>query len=438
VTTTNTRPEGIRRLLVAEWREIGGLGRIAVIGIVAAMALAIVLGFEITAAARGHLLDARAEILAAITGDLADEYDPSDPTAGVFDSAVRERLLGGETVRVKVWLGDGTVVYSDDERLVGQVFELSDSAAAAFTGERSSQVSDLSEDAHADHRHLGSLIEFYLPFTTSAGSVESVFEVEQRTDLLETALGRVERNVWLSIGIGLGVLGVFLGALALARVRDLNRRRRRAERVLGDSLRVQDQERRRIVGSLHDDVGQPLYRLLYGLEGTSARMDPDDPLRAEIESLADLVHQVDATLRAELRILHRGLLADLGLGTALEDLVETVRQETDLDVSLNLAADMDLPDVTRQALFRAAAEAITNVRRHAAATRIEVTVSPADGMVELAVADDGNGRMAEAGLGITTNRERLETIGGDLEITARPGVGTIVVARVPIDREGAS
>jgi len=163
-----------------------------------------------------------------------------------------------------------------------------------------------------------------------------VFEIEQRTDLLEGALGRIERNVWFSIAIGLGVLGVFLGALALARARDLNRRRRQAERILGDLLRAQEEERRRIVGSLHDDIGQPLYRLLYGLEGTVARMGPDDPLGDEVRDLTELVHQVDGTLRAELRMLHRGLLADLGLNDALSDLVATVRDESGLDVDLDV------------------------------------------------------------------------------------------------------
>lgn len=429
VTTSDMR--GIRRLLLEEWREIGGLGRIALVGTVAAMVLAVVLGFSITSAARGHLLDARAEILAAIADDVASDFDAETPPTVTFDAVVRERLLGGETVRVKVWDAAGFVVYSDDAALIGEQFELSRSARSAFDGSSSSQVSDLTEEAHADHRYLGSLIEFYFPFTSEASGVTSVLEIEQRTDLLEEALGRIEWNVWLSIGLGLGVLGLFLGTLALARVRDLHRRRRQAERVLGDSLRLQEQERRRIVGSLHDDVGQPLYRLLYGLEGTSARMDPGDPLRDEVQSLTALVHQVDGTLRAELRMLHRGLLADLGLETALEDLVNTVQQETGLEIELEIADGLELSDIARQTLFRAAAEAVTNVRKHAQAARVSMSVVAGLGEVVLTVLDDGVGIDSAHGLGLTTTRERLETIGGSLLLVARHSGGTEFTARVP-------
>lgn len=413
------------------------MGRIAFIGVVAAGALAILLGFSITAAARGHLLDARADILSVITNDLRRQFGfPVDPSAEqAFDAAVRERLLGGETVRVKVWLLDGSVAYSDDLDLVGETFELSPAAVTAFGGDPASMVSDLSEPAHADHRHLGSLIEFYLPFATGPSGVTSVFEIEQRTDLLEGALGRIERNVWFSIAIGLGVLGVFLGALALARARDLNRRRRQAERILGDLLRAQEEERRRIVGSLHDDIGQPLYRLLYGLEGTVARMDPDDPLGDEVRDLTELVHQVDGTLRAELRMLHRGLLADLGLNDALSDLVATVRDESGLDVDLDIEVAAEPPEVVNRTIFRAAAEALTNVRKHAEASRVDVVLRAARDRVSLSVTDDGIGPSETPGLGLTTTRERLETIGGSLRVERNPEGGTAFHADVPIEVE---
>ena len=435
--TTPGRLGRLRRVLAREWREIGGLGRIALVGVVAAAALAIGLGFSITAAARGHLLDSRAEILAGITADLEQRYGlPSDGSeAAAFDAAVRERLVGGETVRVKVWSPEGRVVYSDDVSLIGEHFDLSDAAQAAFDGERSTAVSDLTEPAHAPHRHLGSLIEFYLPYTSEEGQVTSVFEVEQRTDLLGEALGRIERNVWLSIGAGLAVLGIFLGALIFARARDLNRRRRQAENVLGASLRLQEEERHRIIGSLHDDVGQPLYRLLYGLEGTAARLPNGDPLRAELESLAESVHDIDRILRAELRMLHKGLLADLGLGTALAALAETVEAETDLRVEVSVDLDFEPGDLARQAVFRAASEAVTNVRRHADASSVCIEVTTHRGLVELTVTDDGAGGEIVPGLGLTTHRERLETLGGSLRVTSRPGSGTTFEASVPMTVE---
>ncbi|MDX1689614.1 MAG: histidine kinase [Acidimicrobiia bacterium] len=416
--------------IVREWREIGGLGRLALAGVLAAAGLAIALGFSITSAARGHLLEARAEILEGIVDSL--ERDIGEPSAAAFDEAVRERLLGGETVRVKVWLPDGTIAYSDEADLIGERFELADPAVAAFGGEIGTQVSDLTEPAHAAHRHLGSLIEFYLPFGHEGGAVTSVFEIEQRTDRLEAALGRIERNVWASIGIGLAVLGAFLGILTLARARDLNRRRKQAEVLVGRLLAAQEDERRRIVGSLHDDVGQPLYRLLYGLEGSKARVDPDHPVRDELDRLAGIVRDVDGTLRAELRILHQGLLADIGLEAAVAELAAAVEAETDLDIDLQSDVPVEPDDVPRGAVFRAAGELLTNVRKHAGASRVELRLRGDPAAVRLEVSDDGIGVDGSPGLGLTTTRERLEAIGGSLTLDRRRGGGTRAVATVPV------
>jgi signal transduction histidine kinase len=421
--------------LAAEWNEIGGLGRLAVVGILASAVLAVALGFSITSAARGHLLDARAEIVEIIVEDLVPLYegDPDMEPGGVFDEAVRERLLGGETVQVKVWLPDGSIAYSDDIGIVGRRFTVSAPAREAFAGSRSSRVSDLSDPAHAEHVDLGSLIEFYLPFVLADdGEVLAVFEVEQRTDRLEAALGRMERNVWISIGSGLGVLGLFLGALGMARARDLNRRRRRAEALLGALLTAQEEERTRIVGALHDDVGQRLYRLLYGIEGTRDRMSIDDPLREQMDSLTGITREIDTALRAELRTLHQGVLGEIGLEGSLRALVDTVRAESGLTVDLDVALDREPDEVRARILARAAGEALTNVRRHAAAGHAAVRLELAAGRIVLTVTDDGRGIDAEPGLGLTTTRERLEAIDGSLTVSSRPGGGTVFVASVPL------
>jgi signal transduction histidine kinase len=422
--------------VASEWREIGGLGRLAVVGIVASALLAVGLGFSITNAARHHLLDSRAEIIAIIVDDLILELerDPMMSSGGPFDIHVRELLLGGETVQVNVWLPDGTIGYSDDRAQVGERFELSGPAKAAFGGRNASQVSDLSDPAHAEHVDLGSLIEFYLPLARDAeGAVVSVLEVEQRTDRLEAALGRIAQNVWISIGFGLSALGVFLGILALARARDLNRRRRRAEELLGALLTAQEEERQRIVGALHDDVGQRLYRLLYGIEGTRDRMAESDPLRSQLEMLTEITREIDTTLRAELNILHRGIMRELGLAAAVQRLVDTVRSETDLDIVTVIDLADEPAEVPARVLARAAGEALTNVRRHAAASRVEVRLRQQGATTALTVIDDGGGLTAEPGLGLTTTRDRVEAIDGRFTVSARPGGGTVFEVVVPTE-----
>ena len=210
-----------------DWEEIGGFGRIALIGLGLALVVTIVLGFSITRAARGHLLDARASFVETAIGELP--FFPVDEPPGAaelaaLDAAVRIHILGGETVRVKVWSPDGTVVYSDLPELVGRRFELSEHAEIAFAGGMGTQISDLSDPAHEVDRSRGELIEFYIPVLDDSGAVGAVVEVEQDVAGLNAALGRIARNVWLSIGIGLAVLGVFMTALGIARAREMNRR----------------------------------------------------------------------------------------------------------------------------------------------------------------------------------------------------------------------
>jgi signal transduction histidine kinase len=421
-----------------DWEEIGGLGRIALIGLALALVVTIVLGFSITRAARGHLLDARAAFVETAIGELP--FFPVDEPPGAaelaaLDAAVRIHILGGETVRVKVWSPDGTIVYSDLRELVGRRFELSEHAKIAFAGGMGTQISDLSDPAHEVDRSRGELIEFYVPVLDYSGAVGAVVEVEQDVAGLNAALGRIARNVWLSIGIGLAVLGVFMTALGIARARDMNRRRRQVEDLLASSYRAQEDERRRIVGALHDDIGQPMYRVLYGLEGSRARLGDDDPVAGELGHLQDVVRGMDDTLRRELRILQVELAADTGLDSALADLVDVTRRETDLDVTFTVSVATQPSQEHSIELYRAAREALTNVRKHARAGRVTMTVYEEQDRIVLDVADDGIGSGAAPGLGLSMTRQRFETLGGNIDVSVPSNGGTLFRAWLPLTEQ---
>lgn len=436
--STESVPERSRLLaaVVTEWRELGWVGRVGLGGIAVALALTVALGFFIVQSSQDHLLDGRTALIETISAELSNRgVIPEDlgDAAGMapLDAEVSLRLLGGETVRVKLWSPDGTIAYSSGGELTGRRFALSDLALRAFAGQAVSGISTLDEDAHALERDLGRLIEFYVPVRNEAGEVAAVFEVEQLTDTLDRELSDIRRNTWLSIGLGLGVLSLFMGSLTLAGARAIDRRRRQAESLLGELLRAQDAERRRIVGSLHDDVGQPLYRLLYGLEGSRVKLADDHPVRAELSTMEGLVRQVDRTLRQELRLLHQSDADDLGIRAALVDLVETVRNESDLQVELRLDTGPLAVGVGPSVLFRAAQEALINVRKHAEAGRVTVGLGETESRLTLNVIDDGVGYDGGQGLGITTSRERLEAVGGGLRVRRRRGGGTVFQAWVP-------
>jgi signal transduction histidine kinase len=436
---TDTSSNRLRRSfrdLRSDWVEVGGLGRLAVVGVVVALVATVLLGFSITNSVRGHLLDARAAMVAARVEGLPPF--PSDGEASVaeyaaFDVAVRVDVLGGETVRVKVWSRNGVIVYSDASDLVGQQFDLPEHAALAFEANEEAHISDLSDPAHAIDRGRGELIEFYAPMQNDDGSVSFVVEVEQDASGLNHALGQIARNVWISIGIGLVSVGLVMSVGIAARTREVNRRRRQAEALLESSFNAQEHERRRIVGSLHDDVGQPMYRVLYGLQGSHAKLDPSDPVAVELDHLTDVVRDMDATLRNELRLLHFELAADAGIEVALSELAELVRTETDLDIEVKIALDSEPAPVHRTEMYRAAREAVTNVRRHASADRVVVSLYRYAGRLVLEVTDDGSGDVtpADHGLGLSTTSRRFVSLDGDVSVERVASGGTRFVAWLP-------
>jgi signal transduction histidine kinase len=141
-----------------------------------------------------------------------------------------------------------------------------------------------------------------------------------------------------------------------------------------------------------------------------------------------------ANLRALITELRPAALDQLGLVAALEGLAARAREveglETELDV--RVAEDALDPDL-KTAVYRLVQEALTNVGKHASATRVAVSVAQDGAGLEVRVADDGRGFDAAqptAGFGVTGMKERAALMGGTLEI-ASSGAGTVVAARFP-------
>ncbi len=426
------------RAIRSEWREIGILGRVAFLGVLLSLVVAVALGFWIPRIATHHILDARAELMVSIGNEIADEGlfpfgPPGTASYEAFETAIERRVLGGETIRVKMWSPDGRILFSDAPELVGGRFELSEPARAALSGDAQFNVSNLDDPAHAAERDLGELIEFYVPIRSPEGQALGLLEVEQSVDELNATRGHIQGSVWIAITTGIGLLGLFMAILTVQTARKLNRRRREAEILLGALFTSQEEERRRTVGALHDDVGQPLYRLLYGLQGTRAKVRDNPEAAEELDRLEGIVRDVDRTLRAELRLLHRGVNDDLDLHAAVEDLANLTERETALriDVDVEPGDRTSISDVGRIALVHAAREALMNVRKHARASHVVVSAGPRSGRMVLRVEDDGSGWRGRQGLGLITLRERLEAIGGGLDVAGRRGRGTIVTAWVP-------
>lgn len=192
-----------------------------------------------------------------------------------------------------------------------------------------------------------------------------------------------------------------------------------------------DVERRRIERDLHDGTQQRLLSLSLGLRLLEERMNgqPTDPAVREIlAEVQESAHRAIEELRELARGIHPQVLTDAGLEAALELLGSR------LPLPLVIAVDFEHrppPPVEAGAYF-VCAEALTNVVKHARARSAEVTATLRDGAVYVAVSDDGvGGATARSGTGIRGLLDRIEALGGRLDIHSPPGGGTRVSAQIP-------
>jgi signal transduction histidine kinase len=138
------------------------------------------------------------------------------------------------------------------------------------------------------------------------------------------------------------------------------------------------------------------------------------------------------------------LLDDLGLSAALEWQAREFEQRAGVQCSIRSEPDDIILDQARStALFRIFQETLTNVARHAGATRVNVVLRNFEGTVEMTVSDDGRGITLEQvsegrSLGIVGMRERVRSLGGQLEITGRQGRGTVVRMSIPCREESVA
>ncbi|GMQ85704.1 MAG: hypothetical protein BMS9Abin07_1272 [Acidimicrobiia bacterium] len=434
---TDTSPAaGAAGLLKTEWSVLGTLGRTAVIALVLSAAIAVALGVTIPHQVEHFLLASEAESLGTVVdGFVIDQLIPtgrlSPSELDDLDAAVQRRLMGREAVRVKLWTADGTIVYSDAHSLIGRSYSPSEDLVKAFDGDTRYGPPDLMRPENAADRTYGALIEFYLPVEAADGSIGAVFEVYENADPLFATVGSIRTNVWASITIGIGFLAVFTIVLFVRNGRALTRRRRQAEHLLSELVNAQEEERKRVVGALHDDIGQPLYRIHFGIEDCRARVEPGTAVDDELARIGTLVLGVEARLRTELRRLRDEPGAELDLADAVTDLAETTGRETDLVVDVGLDDCRGLSLWQRVNLFRAAQEGITNVRKHAEASTISIRLRRDGETVVLDVEDDGVGISSSPGLGLVTTKERLATLGGGLEVRKLHTSGTLFRAWVP-------
>lgn len=226
--------------------------------------------------------------------------------------------------------------------------------------------------------------------------------------------------------------------------------RQRAEEQLKSSLEqlraltarvqsVREDERSNIAREIHDELGQACTAIKMDLSLIGSKLAKTQAkLRRRIESSIKLVDEMIATLRRIAQYLRPRTLDDLGLSAALEWQAQEFQNRTGIECQLTLPPGPLALDRERStAMFRIFQESLTNVARHAHASRVEAGIALEPGQILMHVSDNGvgfdpNEVRSKRSLGLVGMKERALLLNGSLELTAAPGAGTTLTLRIPL------
>jgi signal transduction histidine kinase len=194
-----------------------------------------------------------------------------------------------------------------------------------------------------------------------------------------------------------------------------------------------DQSRRRIERDLHDGTQQRLVSLALELRAAEATVPAELPaLKEQIAHAASGVTGAVEELQEIARGIHPAILSKGGLGPALR----TLARRSAVPVEVTMPPDRRLPERTEAASYYVAAEALANAAKHADASVVHVDVDfdDAANVVRLSIRDDGiGGADPGSGSGLVGLRDRVEALGGRMEVRSPPGSGTSLRVEIPID-----
>jgi PAS domain S-box-containing protein len=333
-----------------------------------------------------------------------------------------ERLrLAAEAGKMFAYTWDATtdqILRSGDSDLLGV------DAATPFTGRQ------LLEKVLPDDRHL--LVTAFERLTPDTPH----FQVSYRMIRPNGDIVWVERNSRAYFDEHGRVLRI-IGMAA-----DITQRKRGEEALSSISRRLiqaQEAERARIARDLHDDIGQRLALMAVTVQQlTQIRSHASDEDRSLLDSLQTQTAEISSSVQAIAHELHSSRLQHLGVAAAMKGFSAELATQQKVAVDFDYAAvPPGVPAETSLCLFRVLQEALHNAVRHSGVRQFEVQLRGTPDALELTVHDSGLGFDQETavdgrGLGLTSMKERLKLVGGELFIQSGLSRGTTIVARVPL------
>jgi signal transduction histidine kinase len=426
-------PVGVAAVLAFDWYFLPPLrdldaATVLVLGLF--LATSVMVGAFVTTGSRRVIASERARAVIAEEQSalrrVATLVARAGPPSEVFEAVTREvgRLCGADLARMERYEADGTVtgvaVWSrvPVELAVGTRFSLDGPSIARGVQQTGGpvRVDSFGQDAGViarEARALGIRSSVGCPIVV-AGRLWGVIAASRRredpfppateaqiaefTELVATAVANAEAHAELTA--------------SRARI-----------------VATADEARRRIERDLHDGAQQRLVSLALRLRTAAAAIPPG--LGQVHQELADVEAELDEVL-GDLRELSRGIhpaiLSEGGLGPALR----TLARRSSVPVELQVGMEGRLPERVEVAGYYVVAEALTNAAKHAGASLVQVEIDTNDGLLRLAIRDDGvGGADPTRGSGLVGLKDRVAATGGTLRVESRPGQGTSLLVELP-------
>lgn len=223
---------------------------------------------------------------------------------------------------------------------------------------------------------------------------------------------------------------------------EIAQKARQLQRLLTKTVQIQERERARIAHDMHNGVIQFLVGALYEVQAAKdACTVAPERAQERLRTALELMQQVEAEIRRTIYDLRPPILDAKGLAPALRQYVARYREMTGIPCTLHVSGTpRRLRSEAEVAIYRVVQEALHNVQAHAEATKAEVLVRFGARGLWLMIRDNGRGfnpeavaREADRHLGLIGMRERIQEIGGQLDIETEPGHGTCIVIRTPAE-----
>ena len=265
-------------------------------------------------------------------------------------------------------------------------------------------------------------------YLSTRRTVRRVRRLEELTTHI--AAGELDQRASVSGQDELGGLERGFNAMAVQLSESLD-----AERQLSGAA-ARAAERTRIARELHDSVSQDLFSLGLLAGGLRKALPDGSPLQPEVAAMERTSRRALHEMQALLLELRPIAMEDVGLVAALTELCSAYRTRLGVDVTLELG-ELHASTAVEHGVLRVAQESLANAVKHGDPAHVALSVSQADGVVSVRVADDGSGFDDRAeggrsmGLGLASMRERVGELGGELVVESIPGAGTTVSATVP-------